>query len=109
MNCTWQVLIGSEWDQLHTDNELKREYLSNKLFLDQNFLDKLNFKGDLDFLKVIDIDGDSNLDLIYDGYYEQDLQSKVIFYLNKDETLIENLSIEEKLIEIVRKWPTGPI
>ena len=91
----------SEWDQLHTDNELKREYLSNKLFLD--------FKGDLDLLKVIDIDGDSNLDLIYDGYYEQDLNSKVIFYLNKNDTLEEIFSIDEKLIEIVRRWPTGPI
>jgi len=91
----------SEWDQLHTDNELKREYLSNKLFS--------GFKGDLDFLKVIDINGDSNLDLIYDGYHEQDINSKVIFYLNKDDTLKEILSIDEKLVEIVRRWPTGPI
>ena len=91
----------SEWDQLHTDNVSKREYLSNKLFLD--------FKGGLDFLKVIDIDGDSNLDLIYDGYYQQDLHSRVIFYLNKNDTLKEILSIGEKLIEIVRRWPTGPI
>ncbi len=73
----------SKWDQLHTDNILKREYLSNKLFLNQDYVDNLNFNENLDFLKVIDIDGDSNLDLIYDGYYEQDLNSKVIFFLNK--------------------------
>lgn len=99
----------SKWDQLNTDNILKQEYLSNKLFLDQDYVDKLNFNVNLDFLKVIDIDGDSNLDLIYDGYYKQDLNSKVIFYLNKNDTLTEILSINEKLIEIARRWPTGPI
>ncbi len=99
----------SKWDQLHTDNTLKRGYLSNKIFSDQEYVDKLNFNENPDFIKVIDIDGDSNLDLIYDGYYEQDLSSKVIFYLNKKDTLKEILSIDEKLIEITRRWPTGPI
>jgi len=99
----------SGWDQLHTNNILKREYLSDKLFSDQDHANKLNFNENLDFLKVIDIDGDSNLDLIYAGYYEQDLNSKVIFYLNKNDTLKEILNIDEKLIEITRRWPTGPI